>query len=196
MSRRRTHILGSERPFAGAGRAAVAGLVALVLAGAPWSDPLADTVADELRLQSLQQRLDDLSRRVEQLESRASSGTSSPRIPSADGIQWTFDAALSQKPFNVTHQSFDRASGRFDLLLKVVAPISDPNAWQVAQGAPVPVVAVLTLADGTANESVVFHLARGPKLDAGAQLHLKAEIATEQSAAVRGVSVGVRETAR
>jgi hypothetical protein len=177
-----------SRAATGAGVATI-GLVLALL-------QVSDTMADDLRLQQLEARLEEVLRRLERLESQGTQGTSTTSLRSEDGVQWSFDLNLSQEPFNVTHQSFDRASGRFDLLLKVVAPIRDPKTWQVAPGAPVPVVAVLTLADGTANESVVFHLARGPKLDPGAKLHLKAEIATEQAAAVRGVSVGVRETAR
>jgi hypothetical protein len=181
-----------EGPFTPVRRAVLVGLAGLVFAGAPSAAAPADPVADERRLQALEQRLDDLTRRLEQLESREGAGTSTPTAASSDGIRWSFDAALSRSPFNVTHQSFDRGSGRFDLLLKVVEPIPNPVPWQVDAGAPLPVAARLGLADGTARETIVFRLARGPKLDPGAVLHLEAHVPIEQAAAISGVSVGIR----
>jgi hypothetical protein len=165
-------------------------LSGLVLAATPSTGQAADPTPETSRLQALEQRVDDLVRRLQQLESGA--GASAPAAPKPGDIHWSFDAALSRGPFNVTHQSFDRGSGRFDVLLKVVASIPDPRPWQVAIGSPVPVVAKVGLADGTASESLVFRLARGPKLDPGAILHLEAQVPPEQAAAISGLSVGMR----
>ncbi|NCC29392.1 MAG: hypothetical protein EOM22_14960 [Gammaproteobacteria bacterium] len=177
------------------------GLVGLMLPGLaaaapPATEPVIQTDADPTggasRLQALEQRVDALTRRLQQLESGASSGTSVSAPSKAGDINWSFDAALSRDPFNVTHQSFDRGSGRCDVLLKVVAPIPDPTPWQVPSGAPVPVVARIGLADGTASESLVFHLARGPRLEPGAILHLEAHVPPDQAAAISGLTLGIR----
>lgn len=165
-------------------------LSGFVLAATPSSSQAADPAAEGSRLQALEQRVDDLARRLRELESGP--GASTPAAPKFGDIHWSFDAALSRGPFNVTHHSFDRGSGRFDVLLKVVTPIPDSLPWQVAIGAPVPVVAKVGLADGTASESLVFRLARGPKLDPGAILHLEAQVPPEQAAAISGLSVGMR----
>lgn len=171
---------------------ALIGFVGLVLAGTPWTAPEADPTAGGSRLHSLEQRVEELTHRLERLESEADSRDSMSATAKPGDIHWRFDAALSRGPFNVTHHSFDRGSGRFDVLLKVVAPIPDPLPWQVAIGAPVPVVAWVGLADGTASESLVFRLARGPKLDPGAVLHLEAQVPSEHAAAISGLSVGMR----
>ena len=179
----------------------VVGLLGLVLTGLasaapPSTEPGVQTDADPTagasRLQALEQRVDELTRRLQQLESGASSGGSVSAPSKTGDIHWSFDAALSRDPFNITHQSFDRGSGRFDVLLKVVAPIPDPTPWQVPSGAPVPVVARIGLADGTASESLVFRLARGPRLEPGAILHIEAQVAPDQAAAISGLSVGIR----
>lgn len=167
-------------------------LSGLVLAATPSSSQAADPTAEASRLQALEQRVDDLARRLQQLESGAVTQAATSATPKPGDIHWSFDAALSRGPFNVTHQSFDRGSGRFDVLLKIVAPLPDPSPWQVEAGAPVPVVARIGLADGTASESLVFRLARGPKLDPGAVLHLEAQVPPEQAAAISGLSVGMR----
>lgn len=179
----------------------VVGLVGLMLTGLASAAPLstepglqtdADPTAGASRLQALEQRVDELTRRLQQLESGASSGGSVSAPSKTGDIHWSFDAALSRDPFNITHQSFDRGSGRFDVLLKVVAPIPDPTPWQVPSGAPVPVVARIGLADGTASESLVFRLARGPRLEPGAILHIEAQVAPDQAVAISGLSVGMR----
>jgi hypothetical protein len=158
----------------------------------PELDPATTPQVDASRLQALEQRVEDLVRRLERLESAPSSGASTPGAAKTGDIHWTFDAALSRSPFNVTHQSFDRGSGRFDILLKVVGPLADPLPWQVAIGAEVPVAARIGLADGTASEGLVFRLARGPRLEPGAILHLEAYVPIEQAGAIRGLSVGMR----
>jgi hypothetical protein len=158
----------------------------------PEVDPATPPQVEASRLQALEQRVEDLMRRLERLESAPSAGAPTPAASKTGDIHWTFDAALSRSPFNVTHQSFDRGSGRFDILLKVVEPISDPLPWQVAIGAEVPVVARIGLADGTASESLVFRLARGPRLEPGAILHLEAYVPIEQAGAISGLSVGMR----
>jgi hypothetical protein len=167
-------------------------LSGLLLAATPPTGTLADPTAEAPRLQALEQRVDDLARRLQQLESGSETGASTSAAPKPGDIHWSFDAALSRGPFNVTHQSFDRGTGRFDVLLKIVAPIPDPLPWRVEAGAPVPVVARIGLADGTASETLVFRLARGPKLDPGAVLHLEAQVPPEQAAAISGLSVGMR----
>ncbi|EGV16558.1 hypothetical protein [Thiocapsa marina] len=178
---------------------ALLGLIGLALLGPstavnaqPEVDPASAPQVDASRLQALEQRVADLVRRVERLESAPSAGASTPSTSKAGEIHWTFDAALSRSPFNVTHQSFDRGSGRFDILLKVVEPLADPLPWQVATGAEVPVVARIGLADGTASEGLVFRLARGPRLEPGAILHLEAYVPIEQAGAISGLSVGMR----
>ena len=182
---------------------ALLGLIGLALLGPstvanaqpsarPEVDPASTPQVDASRLQALEQRVADLVRRVERLESAPSAGAATPSTSKAGEIQWTFDAALSRSPFNVTHQSFDRGSGRFDILLKVVEPLPDPLPWQVATGAEVPVVARIGLADGTASEGLVFRLARGPRLEPGAILHLEAYGPIEQAGAISGLSVGMR----
>lgn len=148
--------------------------------------------ADEARLQALESRLDQVMRRLERLESQAVAEATDAAPRSDDAIRWAFDASLREAPFNVTHQGFERSSGRLDLLLRIVRPIPDTAPWRVAPGTPVPVTAVLTLADGSASDPVRFRLARGPRLDPGSQLHLEAEVAPEQAAAVRGISVTAR----
>jgi hypothetical protein len=182
---------------------ALLGLIGLALIGLstvanaqpsarPEVDPAAAPQVDAWRLQALEQRVEDLVRRLERLESAPSSGAATPSTSKTGDIHWTFDAALSRSPFNVTHQSFDRGSGRFDILLKVVQPIPDPLPWQVAIGAEVPVVARIGLADGTASEGLFFRLARGPRLEPGAILHLEAYVPIEQAGAISGLSVGMR----
>ncbi|HSO83518.1 hypothetical protein, partial [Thiocapsa sp.] len=157
----------------------------------PEVDPATAPLVDPSRLQALEQRVEELERRVERMESAPSSGGSASAPSKTDDIHWSFDAALSRDPFNVKHQSFDRGSGRFDVLLKVVAPIPDPTPWQVPSGAPVPVVARIGLADGTASESLVFRLARGPRLEPGAILHIEAQVPPDQAAAISGLSVRI-----
>jgi hypothetical protein len=178
-------------------RVALIGLATLLLPGlmpaaTPRIEPDADPNAKASRLDALEQRVDDLERRLQQLESGASSGISATAPSKTGDIHWAFDKALSRGPFNVTHQSFDRGSGRFDVLLKIVAPIPDPIPWQVQVGTPVPVVAKIGLADGTAEESLVFRLARGPRLEPGAILHIEAQVPPDQANAISGLSVGVR----
>lgn len=180
------------------------GWAGLILIGTPGSAPLAepdpplsvattvDPPVEASRLQALEQRVDDLVQRLERLESAPGSGAAGTAAPKAGDIQWSFDAALSRGPFNVSHQSFDRGSGRFDVLLKVVDPIPDPQPWKVAIGAPVPVVARIGLADGSAAETLVFRLARGQKLDPGAVLHIEAQVSPEQAAAISGLSIELR----
>ncbi|UHD17766.1 hypothetical protein [Thiocapsa bogorovii] len=190
----------SARPTFSTRRLALFGLIGLALVGAsraanvqpsaqPDVDPAAGQQIDASRLQALEQRVEDLVRRLERLESAPSSGASTPATSKTGDIHWTFDAALSRSPFNVTHQSFDRGSGRFDILLKIVDPLPDPLPWQIAIGAEVPVVARIGLADGTASEGLVFRLARGPRLDPGAILHLEAYVPIEQAGAISGLSV-------
>lgn len=168
--------------------ATLAGLTALALASGP-------TRADEPSLERLERRLDELTRRLERLEAQTSAATATSPAPTgatSKDIQWGFDAALSRTPFNVTHQGFERESGHFDLLLKIVAPLPDPGPWQVPVGAPVPVEARVGLADGSSGEGLVFRLARGPRLDVGAVLHLQAEIPADQAGAVQGVALRLR----
>ncbi|SDW21001.1 hypothetical protein [Thiocapsa roseopersicina] len=182
---------------------ALIGLIGLALVGPstvanaqpstrPEVDPATAPQVDPSSLRALEQRVEELERRVERMGSAPSSGGSASAPSKTGDIHWSFDAALSRDPFNVKHQSFDRGSGRFDVLLKVVAPIPDPTPWQVPSGAPVPVAARIGLADGTASESLVFRLARGPRLEPGAILHIEAQVPPEQAAAISGLSVGIR----
>jgi hypothetical protein len=171
------------RAFAPLAAAAVA-VAALVPAAAGADQDV------QRRLGELEARVQALTLRLEALESRATAPPPTPATASltAEGIVWTFDDHVNGTPFKVTHKTIDKRSGRIDILLLITDALPDPAAWAVV-GARVPLALTLRGGDGTEIAAGVT-LARGPRLEPGAHLHVQAQVEPVQAAAARQIVVG------
>jgi hypothetical protein len=144
----------------------------------------------EQRLQALEERVRALTGRVENLERAASPAAQPVRGPGlpADGAVWTFDDYVDASPFKVSYKSFDRATGRVELLLQITAPIEQPELWSET-GRSVPVALRYRAADGAEGASV-FALVRASRLEPGSRVHLRALVEPALAASASHLSVG------
>jgi hypothetical protein len=107
------------------------------------------------------------------LDSGASTSSSSSSS-TGTGVEWRLGAALSGEPLRVTATELDKQRGVVDLLLKIEAPLPDSAAWPREPGRPVPVVLRAEDATGATLAELPMVLVRGPSLEPGAYLHLRA----------------------
>jgi hypothetical protein len=107
------------------------------------------------------------------LDSGASTSSSSSSS-TGTGVEWRLGAELSGEPLRVTATELDKQRGVVDLLLKIEAPLPDSAAWPREPGRPVPVVLRAEDATGATLAELPMVLVRGPSLEPGAYLHLRA----------------------
>lgn len=106
--------------------------------------------------------------------STSTSTSSSSSTSTGTGVEWRLGAELSGEPLRVTATELDKQRGVVDLLLKIEAPLPDSAAWPREPGRPVPVVLWAEDATGATLAELPMVLVRGPSLEPGAYLHLRA----------------------
>ncbi len=165
-----------------------AGCLALT-AGAAQGDEGIDAAT---RLEGLEVRLEALTRRVQALETVLKEmGPGSGGAATREGeAVWEFDAYIEETPFNVLQRSFDRKTGRVDLLLDVVAPVPDADHWaSKARGAPVPVTLTADRGDGDTGQTQPLRLERASQIVPGARLHVSAALDPADAKLVRRLRI-------
>lgn len=168
--------------------ALAAGCLALTAGVAPGGEGIdAGT-----RLEGLEVRLEALTRRVQALETvlKEMGPGSSPTAAQEGEPVWEFDAYVEDTPFNVLQRSFDRKTGRVDLLLDVVAQLPDADRWaSKARGAPVPLTLTADRGDGGTGRTQPLRLERASQIMPGARLHVSAALDPADAKLVRRLRI-------
>jgi hypothetical protein len=147
----------------------------------------------DTRVEALEARLDALTRRVSGLETaiREAGGVAAAAPGTKDRPAWVFDTYVQGSPFRVLQQELDRASGRVDLLLDVVAELPDKERWPAAaQGGQVPLVLVAEPAYRAPGAPVPLVLERATRIVTGARLHLSARLDSTEAQSLRRIRIG------
>ena len=152
---------------------------------------------DEERLQLLDQRIDRLARRIDQLEGLQASSVeqgseSASMVTGSGGVEWRLAAELSGQPLLTTATDFDKGRGIIELLLKIQSPLFDADAWPREPGRSVPILLRAEDATGARLAELLMSLVRGPSQEPGAYLHLRAQLPDGAGDLVRVIRIDRR----
>lgn len=156
-----------------------------------------DRDASELdaRLAMLEARIEQLSARLEQRQHsqplRADPSAAQPAAAGSAGkaVTWRLGARVDGEPLRVAAESLDRARDQVELLLEVVAPLADAEAWPQQPGQRAPLVVIASDSTGTVIAETPMRLLRGSSREPGAYLHVGAQLPPQAGARVHSLEV-------